>query len=65
MVRIVSLLLQILHNPLRQRFGGCGVLASIQLTIDHDVGLEKSRTLELPSEFLDLVLQKETNILRW
>ena len=58
-----SLLPQILYDPLRQRFGRGGVLTSIQLTVNHDVGLEKPGAIKSSPEFIDLVLQKEADIL--
>ena len=59
----IQLLLQILYDPLRQWFGRGGVLAGVQLTVDHDMGLEKSSALKLSPKFVDLVLQKETDVL--
>ena len=50
------LALQILHDPLRQRFGRGGVLSGIQLTVNHDVGLEKACLFEISSELHDLAL---------
>ena len=53
----VLLLVQILHDPLRQRFGRGGVLSRIQFTVNNDPGLENAFcTLEFSSELLDLVL---------
>ena len=57
-------MLQILCDPIRQELGRVGVLASVQSAIDHYVGFHNIRTLELSTEILDLVFQKETNILR-
>ena len=59
-----SLFLQIFHDPLRQRFGRGGILTRVQFTVNHDIGLEKSRAPKLSPEFLNLVLQEEPNILR-
>lgn len=58
------LLLQILHHPLRQRLGRSGVLTGVQLTVNHDIGLEEPRLLKLSPQLNDLVLHKETDILR-
>ena len=55
--------LQILHNSLRQRFGRGGVLSGVELTVDHDMGLERTCFLELSSELHDFVLQQESEIL--
>ena len=60
---IASLPLQILYDPLRQRFGRGGVLAGVQLTVDHDMGLEQPGAIKRSPKFVDLVLQKEVNIL--
>ena len=59
----IQLLLQILYDPLRQWFGRGGVLAGVQLTVNNDMGLEKSSALKLSPKFVDLVLQKKTDIL--
>ena len=60
-----SLLLQILHDPLRQRLGGSRVLPRIQLPINHNMGLQKPiRTLKLSSELPNLVLREEPDILK-
>ena len=53
-----SPLLQVLHNPVRQRFGRGGVLTGVQLTVNHDVSLEKCfRLLKLCPKFYNPVLQ--------
>ena len=53
-----SLLLQVLHDPVRQRFGRGGVLAGIQLTVNHDVSLKKCfRLFKICPKFYDPVLQ--------
>ena len=57
------LLLQILHDPIRQRFGRGGVLAGVQLTVNDHAGLPRCCTLKCPPEFRDLVLQQEPEIL--
>jgi len=59
----ISLLLQIFHDPLRQRFGRGGVLTSVKLTVNHDIGLEKPCTLKLSTKLLDPILQEEADIL--
>jgi len=66
-IRAASLLLpQILHDPLRQRFGRGGVLAGVQLTVNDDFGLERFIcALKLPPEFRDLVLQQEAEVLSY
>ena len=62
-ISTVSLLLQIPHDPLRQRFGRGRVLTGVQLTVNHDIGLEKSCALKLSTELLDPILQEEADIL--
>ena len=60
---VASLLFQILHNPVRQRFGRGRVLAGVQLTVNHNIGLESCHLLILSPEFFDPVLQQESEIL--
>jgi hypothetical protein len=55
--------LQILHNPLRQRFGRGGVLSGIEFTVDHDVGLESTYIVNLSSKLRNSVLQQEPEVL--
>ena len=59
-----SLLLQVLGDPICQRFCRGGVLAGVQLAVNHYMAPQKSiRFLKLPSEFFELVFQIETDVL--
>lgn len=60
---VAPLNLQILHDPLRQRFCRGGVLSSIEFTVDHDMGLERTYILNLSSKLHNPVLQQEPKIL--
>ena len=63
-IRPKASLPQILHDALRQGLGRPGVLAGVQLAVNHHAGIKRiGCALEFSTEFIDLVLQPETEIL--